>query len=288
MQAITYATAEAQLADTIERVCVDHEPVIITRDHDQAVVILSLDDYNARPETQRPRDPETQRPRDAEAQRKKEHCSMFPLRFSSPSLLLFFSSSLRLCVFASLREISFSCVVCATWHHLMDIMRRPHPAQPCRRRVPGPPAPWQHGRSRRTDVQDLPFAWFGIRRWRHWQKARPGINPGPCRGGSTPSGPAGEHPLDGSGLGHEGDDPHACPIVHSWGRTAVGRSAVELPVALRLGDDLLDAHPQGAAAGLGPFDLVAFGEPQQCTADRGQDGDGAAGGIDVFRVDQCQ
>jgi hypothetical protein len=49
----------------------------------------------------------------------KEHCSMFPVRFSSPSLLL--------CAFASLREISFSCVVCATWHHLIDIMQRPHP-----------------------------------------------------------------------------------------------------------------------------------------------------------------
>jgi antitoxin YefM len=51
MQAITYTTAQAQLADTIDRVCEDHEPVIITRDADQAVVILSLDDYNALTET---------------------------------------------------------------------------------------------------------------------------------------------------------------------------------------------------------------------------------------------
>jgi hypothetical protein len=43
---------------------------------------------------------------------------------SYPCLLILFLSSL-LCAFASLREISFSCVVCATWH-LMDIMRRPH------------------------------------------------------------------------------------------------------------------------------------------------------------------
>jgi len=47
MQAITYTTAQAQLAATIDRVCEDHEPVIITRDDDQAVVMLSLDDYNA-------------------------------------------------------------------------------------------------------------------------------------------------------------------------------------------------------------------------------------------------
>jgi hypothetical protein len=70
--------------------------------------------------------------RDAETQRKKEHFSMFPLRFSSHSLLL--------CAFASLRDISFSCVVCATEHHLMDIMRRPHPLHVHRGRpsTPGP------------------------------------------------------------------------------------------------------------------------------------------------------
>ena len=51
MQAITYTTAESQLADTMDRVCADHEPVIITRDADQAVVMLSLDDYNALAET---------------------------------------------------------------------------------------------------------------------------------------------------------------------------------------------------------------------------------------------
>ena len=51
MQAITYATAHAKLADTIARVCEDQEPVIITSVTDQAVVMLSLNDYNALAET---------------------------------------------------------------------------------------------------------------------------------------------------------------------------------------------------------------------------------------------
>ncbi|NEX15436.1 MAG: hypothetical protein C1943_02065 [Halochromatium sp.] len=52
--------------------------------------------------------------------------SSLPL-FLSSSLPLFFSSSLLLCAFASLREISFYDVIYATWHHLIDIMRRPYP-----------------------------------------------------------------------------------------------------------------------------------------------------------------
>ena len=51
MQAITYTKAHADLARTIARVCADHEPVIITDDSDQSVVMLSLDDYNALAET---------------------------------------------------------------------------------------------------------------------------------------------------------------------------------------------------------------------------------------------
>lgn len=51
MQAITYATAQAQLADTMAQVCDDREPVIITRDTAPAVVMLALDDYNALAET---------------------------------------------------------------------------------------------------------------------------------------------------------------------------------------------------------------------------------------------
>jgi antitoxin YefM len=51
MQAMTYPKAHANLARTIERVCADHEPVIITHEPDQSVVMLSLDDYNALAET---------------------------------------------------------------------------------------------------------------------------------------------------------------------------------------------------------------------------------------------
>ena len=51
MQAISYTNAHADLARTIARVCADHEPVIITGETDQSVVMLSLDDYNALAET---------------------------------------------------------------------------------------------------------------------------------------------------------------------------------------------------------------------------------------------
>ena len=51
MDAITYTTARANLADTMNRVCNDHEPMIITRNGQQSVVMLSLDDYKALEET---------------------------------------------------------------------------------------------------------------------------------------------------------------------------------------------------------------------------------------------
>ena len=51
MDAITYSTARAKLADTMDRVCDDHEPIIITRNGEQAVVMISLDDFNALEET---------------------------------------------------------------------------------------------------------------------------------------------------------------------------------------------------------------------------------------------
>ncbi len=52
MDAITYTAARASLAATMDRVCNDHEPLIITRNGDQqAVVMLSLDDYNSLEET---------------------------------------------------------------------------------------------------------------------------------------------------------------------------------------------------------------------------------------------
>lgn len=51
MDAITYTTARANLADTMNRVCNDHEPMIITRNGQQSVVMLSLDDYKSLEET---------------------------------------------------------------------------------------------------------------------------------------------------------------------------------------------------------------------------------------------
>ena len=51
MDAMTYSTARANLAGVMNRVCEDHEPLIITRNGDQSVVMLSLDDYKALEET---------------------------------------------------------------------------------------------------------------------------------------------------------------------------------------------------------------------------------------------
>ena len=51
MDAITYTAARANLAGTMDRVCNDHEPIIITRNTQQAVVMMSLDDFNALEET---------------------------------------------------------------------------------------------------------------------------------------------------------------------------------------------------------------------------------------------
>ncbi|MFT3800118.1 MAG: type II toxin-antitoxin system prevent-host-death family antitoxin [Burkholderiaceae bacterium] len=51
MDAISYSSARAKLADTMDRVCNDHEPLIITRSGQQSVVMLSLEDFNALEET---------------------------------------------------------------------------------------------------------------------------------------------------------------------------------------------------------------------------------------------
>ena len=51
MDAITYSAARANLASTMDRVCNDHEPLIITRNGEQSVVMLSLEDYKALEET---------------------------------------------------------------------------------------------------------------------------------------------------------------------------------------------------------------------------------------------
>jgi antitoxin YefM len=51
MTAITYTAARENLASTMDQVCADHDPVIITRNRDQAVVMLSLEDYESLQET---------------------------------------------------------------------------------------------------------------------------------------------------------------------------------------------------------------------------------------------
>jgi antitoxin YefM len=51
MDAISYSTARANLATTMNRVCEDHEPLIITRNGQPSVVMLSLEDFTALEET---------------------------------------------------------------------------------------------------------------------------------------------------------------------------------------------------------------------------------------------
>ncbi|MCB8887758.1 type II toxin-antitoxin system Phd/YefM family antitoxin [Vreelandella malpeensis] len=51
MDAISYTAARSHLAKTMEQVCEDHSPVIITRTKAPSVVMLSLEDYEALQET---------------------------------------------------------------------------------------------------------------------------------------------------------------------------------------------------------------------------------------------
>lgn len=51
MDAITYTKARATLAQTMDSVCENHEPVIITKKNDRSVVMLSLEDFQALEET---------------------------------------------------------------------------------------------------------------------------------------------------------------------------------------------------------------------------------------------
>jgi antitoxin YefM len=51
MDAISYTSARANLASTMEQVCNDHAPVIITRKSEAPVVMMSLEDYQAMEET---------------------------------------------------------------------------------------------------------------------------------------------------------------------------------------------------------------------------------------------
>ena len=51
MEAITYTAARQNLAKTMEKVCRDRCPVIVTRKTSNSVVIMSLEDYEALEET---------------------------------------------------------------------------------------------------------------------------------------------------------------------------------------------------------------------------------------------
>ena len=51
IKSITYTAARENLAATINRVCEDNAPVLITRNRDQSVVMLSLAEYESLEET---------------------------------------------------------------------------------------------------------------------------------------------------------------------------------------------------------------------------------------------
>lgn len=51
MEAITYTFARQNLAKTIEKICRDRAPVIVTRKSSESVVIMSLEDFEALEET---------------------------------------------------------------------------------------------------------------------------------------------------------------------------------------------------------------------------------------------
>ena len=51
MKTISYSAARAGLAQAMKKACKDHEPVIITRQKAESVVMLSLEDFTALEET---------------------------------------------------------------------------------------------------------------------------------------------------------------------------------------------------------------------------------------------
>jgi antitoxin YefM len=51
MSTITYTDARENFAETMDRVCDNHQPIIVTRQKQRSVVILSLEDYEALNET---------------------------------------------------------------------------------------------------------------------------------------------------------------------------------------------------------------------------------------------
>ena len=51
MNAISYTAARANLAKTMETVCNNHEPIIITRKRESPVVMISLENFQSMEET---------------------------------------------------------------------------------------------------------------------------------------------------------------------------------------------------------------------------------------------
>ncbi|ACB49694.1 hypothetical protein cce_0343 [Crocosphaera subtropica ATCC 51142] len=47
MDQVNYRQIKENLPDIMEKVCNNHQPIIITRDHDQPVVLMSLADFSS-------------------------------------------------------------------------------------------------------------------------------------------------------------------------------------------------------------------------------------------------
>ncbi|WP_341787500.1 type II toxin-antitoxin system prevent-host-death family antitoxin [Rickettsia endosymbiont of Cantharis rufa] len=51
MEAISYTKARNNFADIMKKVCANHTSLVVTRQKEKSVVIMSLEDYNAMEET---------------------------------------------------------------------------------------------------------------------------------------------------------------------------------------------------------------------------------------------
>jgi antitoxin YefM len=51
MDTLSYSDARGNFRKTMDKVCEDHAPVIVTRQNKPAVVMMALEDYNAIEET---------------------------------------------------------------------------------------------------------------------------------------------------------------------------------------------------------------------------------------------
>ena len=51
MNALTYTDVRSNFANVMDKVCDDHEPVIVTRSKKRPVVMMSLEDYESIEET---------------------------------------------------------------------------------------------------------------------------------------------------------------------------------------------------------------------------------------------